>query len=47
MTNNTARDLFLGALKRMIRHLEKEISSFERMFEGITLVLRPGGATAR
>jgi PadR family transcriptional regulator, regulatory protein PadR len=25
-----------------LRHLEKEISSFERMFEGITLVLNPG-----
>jgi PadR family transcriptional regulator, regulatory protein PadR len=24
-----------------IRHLEHQISSFERMFEGITLVLRP------
>jgi PadR family transcriptional regulator PadR len=30
-----------------LRHLESEISSFERMFEGITLVLRPGGATAK
>jgi PadR family transcriptional regulator PadR len=28
-----------------IRHLEKEISSFERMFEGIALVLNPGKAT--
>jgi PadR family transcriptional regulator, regulatory protein PadR len=25
-----------------LRHLENEISSFERMFEGITLVLNPG-----
>src|SRR6202453_1294158 len=25
-----------------LRHLEKEISSFGRMFEGITLVLNPG-----
>jgi PadR family transcriptional regulator PadR len=25
-----------------LRHLEKEISSFERMFEGISLVLNPG-----
>ena len=25
-----------------IRHLEQEISSFERMFEGIALVLNPG-----
>jgi PadR family transcriptional regulator, regulatory protein PadR len=24
-----------------LRHLEQQISSFERMFEGITLVLRP------
>src|SRR5271154_6096298 len=30
-----------------LRHLEHQISSFERMFEGITLVLRPGGATAK
>src|SRR5271156_3788514 len=30
-----------------LRHLEHQISSFERMFEGITLVLKPGGATAR
>jgi PadR family transcriptional regulator PadR len=30
-----------------IRHLEREISSFERMFEGIALVLRPGDATAK
>jgi PadR family transcriptional regulator PadR len=28
-----------------LRHLEKQISSFERMFEGITLVLNPGKAT--
>jgi PadR family transcriptional regulator, regulatory protein PadR len=27
-----------------IRHLEKEISSFERMFEGIALVLNPGSS---
>ena len=27
-------------------HLEKEISSFERMFEGIALVLNPGKSTA-
>jgi transcriptional regulator len=25
-----------------LRHLEKEVSSFERMFEGIALVLKPG-----
>ena len=30
-----------------LRHLEREISSFERMFEGIALVLRPGDATAK
>ena len=27
-----------------MRHLEREISSFERMFEGIALVLDPGKA---
>src|ERR1700748_3756440 len=27
-------------------HLEKEISSFERMFEGISFVLNPGKTTA-
>src|SRR5579859_1251026 len=29
-----------------LRHLEKQISSFERMFEGITLVLNPGKSSA-
>jgi transcriptional regulator len=29
-----------------LRHLEQEISSFERMFEGISLVLNPGKSTA-
>ena len=29
-----------------LRHLEQEISSFERMFEGIALVLNPGKAPA-
>ncbi len=29
-----------------LRHLEQQISSFERMFEGISLVLNPGEATA-
>jgi PadR family transcriptional regulator, regulatory protein PadR len=29
-----------------LRHLEKEISSFERMFQGISLVLDPGKATS-
>jgi PadR family transcriptional regulator, regulatory protein PadR len=28
------------------RHLEREISSFERMFEGIALVLNPGKAVS-
>jgi transcriptional regulator len=28
-----------------LRHLEQEISSFERMFEGITLVLDPSKVT--
>ena len=29
-----------------MKHLEEEISSFERMFEGIALVLNPGKSTA-
>jgi PadR family transcriptional regulator PadR len=29
-----------------LKHLEQEISSFERMFEGVTLVLNPGKSTA-
>lgn len=29
-----------------LRHLEKQISSFERMFEGISLVLNPEGSVA-
>jgi PadR family transcriptional regulator len=29
-----------------LRHLEKQISSFERMFEGIALVLNPGKSSA-
>lgn len=29
-----------------LRHLEKQISSFERMFEGISLVLNPEGSAA-
>ncbi|MGA8669136.1 MAG: hypothetical protein WB679_04640 [Terracidiphilus sp.] len=29
-----------------LRRLEQQISSFERMFEGISLVLNPGRATA-
>ena len=28
------------------KHLEREISSFERMFEGVSLVLNPGRSTA-
>jgi PadR family transcriptional regulator, regulatory protein PadR len=28
-----------------LRHLQQQISSFERMFEGIALVLNPGKAT--
>jgi len=29
-----------------LRHLEQQISSFERMFEGISLVLNPGNSPA-
>jgi transcriptional regulator len=29
-----------------LRHLEQQISSFERMFEGIALVLKPGEASS-
>jgi hypothetical protein len=29
-----------------LRRLEQEISSFERMFEGISLVLNPGNSPA-
>jgi PadR family transcriptional regulator PadR len=29
-----------------LRHLEQEISSFEQMFEGVTLVLNLGKSTA-
>jgi transcriptional regulator len=29
-----------------LRHLEQQISSFERMFEGISLVLNPGKSPA-
>ena len=29
-----------------LRHLEQEISSFEQMFQGITLVLNPGKSPA-
>ena len=28
-----------------LRHLDEQVSSFERMFEGIALVLNPGKAT--
>jgi PadR family transcriptional regulator PadR len=30
-----------------LSHLEQQVSSFERMFEGITLVLKPGRFPAR
>jgi PadR family transcriptional regulator PadR len=30
-----------------LSHLEQQVSSFERMFEGITLVLNPGKVPAR
>src|SRR3954470_21006968 len=30
-----------------LRHLEQEISSFERMFKGISLVLNPANSSAR
>jgi transcriptional regulator len=41
-TNRRVRTYQITALG--LRHLEQEISSFERMFEGITLVLNPGKA---
>ena len=42
-TNRRVRIYEITALG--LRHLEKEISSFERMFEGIALVLNPGKST--
>lgn len=38
-TNRSVRTYSLTAAG--LRHLEKEIFSFERMFQGISLVLRP------
>jgi hypothetical protein len=53
MANTAARDLFPGALEMTyqitasgFRHLEQQISSFERMFEGVTLVLNPSKSPA-
>jgi transcriptional regulator len=43
-TNRRVRTYQITALG--LRHLEKQISSFERMFEGITLVLNPGKSSA-
>jgi len=42
-TNRRVRNYQITALG--LRHLEKQISSFERMFEGITLVLDKSIAT--
>jgi len=43
-TNRRVRTYQITAAGR--RHLEQEISSFERMFAGITLVLNPGKPAA-
>jgi len=43
-TNRRVRTYQLTAAG--LRHLEKEISSFEQMFEGISLVLNPGNSNA-
>jgi PadR family transcriptional regulator, regulatory protein PadR len=43
-TNRRVRTYHITAAG--LRHLEKQISSFERMFEGITLVLNPGKSPA-
>ena len=43
-TNRRVRTYYITASG--LGHLEKEISSFERMFEGISLVLKPGQSTA-
>jgi PadR family transcriptional regulator PadR len=40
LTNRRVRTYQITAAG--LRHLEKQISSFERMFEGISLVLSPG-----
>jgi PadR family transcriptional regulator, regulatory protein PadR len=44
VTNRRVRNYQITASG--LRHLEQEISSFERMFEGITLVLNPGKTAA-
>jgi transcriptional regulator len=44
-TNRRVRTYQITASGR--RRLEKQISSFERMFEGITLVLDPGNSPAK
>jgi PadR family transcriptional regulator PadR len=43
-TNRRVRTYQITALG--LGHLEKQISSFERMFEGISLVLNPGKSSA-
>src|SRR5271167_2388271 len=43
-TNRRVRTYQITALG--LSHLEQEISSFARMFEGITLVLNPGKSAA-
>ena len=43
-TNRKVRTYQITALG--LRHLEQQISSFERMFAGISLVLDPGKSTA-
>jgi transcriptional regulator len=43
-TNRKVRTYQITAIG--LRHLEQQISSFERMFEGIALVLKPGEAPA-
>jgi transcriptional regulator len=43
-TNRRVRTYQITALG--MRHLEQQISSFERMFEGIALVLNPGKSPA-
>ena len=35
-----------GTIYPVLRHLEQQISSFERMFEGISLVLNPSKSPA-
>lgn len=41
-TNRRVRTYQITALG--LRHLEEQVSSFERMFEGISLVLNPSGS---